>query len=205
MIPTLHVVTDDGVLARDDFLARARQVLQAGAGVALHLRGPHTTGRQLFDLAEALCDQAVASGARLLVNDRVDVALCLGLDGAHLGRRSLPPCEARGLLGTDRLLGASVHGVEEAVAAVQGGADFLFVGALWATPSHPDQVPAGPQRIREVAAAVSVPLLGIGGVTPERVSEIFEAGAHGAAVVSGIWQAPSSGEAVQAYLQTLAQ
>ena len=203
MIPRLHVVTDDGVLAREDFQARALEILQAGGPIAFHLRGPRAPGRRLVELAGALRDPAAASGAKLLVNDRVDVALCLGLDGAHLGRRSLPPAEARGLLGPDRLVGASVHSVEEAVEAARGGVDFLFVGVLWATPSHPNETPAGPQLIRDVGAAVSVPLLGIGGVTPERVPPILEAGGHGAAVISGIWNVPSSGDAVQAYLQVL--
>ncbi len=204
MIPKLHVVTDSGVLAREDFLVDARQVLEAGPDVALHLRGPDATGRHLSDLAGALTDEAAAAGAALLVNDRVDLVLCSGLDGVHLGRRSLPLAEARRLLGSDRLIGASVHSVEEAVEAVRGGADFLFVGTIWATSSHPGRAPAGPELISDVAAAVSVPLLGIGGVTPGRVADILEAGAHGAAVVSGIWHAPSSGEAVQAYLQALA-
>ncbi len=203
MIPRLHVVTDDGVIAREDFRARALEVLEAGGPIAFHVRGPHATGRRLVELAQVLQDPAASAGATLLVNDRVDVALCLGLDGAHLGRRSLPPAETRGLLGPDRLVGASVHGLEEAAEAARGGADFLFVGALWATPSHPDETPAGPQLIRDVGVAVSVPLLGIGGVTPERVPPILEAGGHGAAVISGIWNAPSSGDAVQAYLQAL--
>lgn len=203
MIPRLHVVTDDEVLARKDFQARALEVLEVGGLVVLHLRGPHATGRRLVELAGALRDPAATFGAKLLVNDRVDVALCLGLDGAHLGHRSLLPAQARGLLGPDRLVGASVHGVKEAVEAARGGADFLFVGALWATPSHPDATPAGPRLIRDVGATVSVPLLGIGGVTPERVPAILEAGGHGAAVISGVWNAPSSGDAVQAYLQAL--
>ncbi len=204
MIPRLHVVTDDGVLTQADFLVRAREVLEVGAAVALHIRGPRGTGRSLSELAGALRGIAATSGAKLLVNDRVDVALCSGLDGAHLGRRSLPPSEARGLLGTERLIGASVHGVDEAVEAVREGADFLFVGTLWETPSHPGQTPAGPDLIREVVGSVSVPVLGIGGVTPERVPPILDAGGYGAAVVSGIWHAPSSSDAVQAYLQALA-
>ena len=203
MIPRLHVVTDDGVLDREDFQARALEVLEAGGPLAFHLRGPHATGRRLVELARALKDPAASSGATLLVNDRVDVALCLGLDGAHLGRRSLAPAEARALLGPDRLVGASVHNVGEAAEAAQGGADFLIVGALWATPSHPGETPAGPELLRDVGTAVPTPLLGIGGATPTRVTQIIEAGGHGVAVVSGIWDAPSSEDAVQAYLQAL--
>lgn len=204
MIPRLHVVTDDRIIARRQFAHRAVEVMEAGGPMALHLRGPRTTGRRLVELAEPLRDVAAGGDAKLLVNDRVDVALCLGLHGAHLGRRSLPPPEARRLLGPERLLGASVHDVGEAVEAAQGGVDFLFVGALWTTRSHPGRAPAGPRIVGEVGAAVSLPLLAIGGVTPRRVREAVGAGAHGVAVVRGIWDAPSSATAVRAYLQALA-
>ena len=204
MIPRLHVVTDERVIARREFAARAVEVLQAGGPMALHLRGPRATGRRLVELAELLRDAAANGDAKLLVNDRVDIALCLGLHGAHLGRRSLPPATARELLGPQCLLGASVHDVGEAVEAARGGVDFLFVGALWTTRSHPDRAPAGPQIVGEVGAAVSVPLVAIGGVTPRRVRQAVEAGAHGVAAVRGIWDAPSSGTAVGAYLQALA-
>ena len=203
MIPRLHVVTDDRVIGLEDFLVRAQEVLELGAHVALHVRGPGTTGRSLSDLAVALRGPAAASGAKLLVNDRADIALTLRLDGVHVGRRSLPVADVRALLGPDRLVGASVHGVDEARDADRAGADFLFVGSVWASPSHADRGGAGPGLIREVADAVAAPLLGIGGVTPERVDEILRAGGHGAAVISGIWYAPSSGDAARAYLQAL--
>ncbi len=203
MIPRLHVVTDDRVIAWPGFLGQAVAILEAGGPIALHLRGPRASGRRLVELAEQLRGVAASRGAKLLVNDRVDVALCAGLDGAHLGRRSLPPAAARELLGSERLLGASVHSVEEAVEAQRGGADFLFVGALWATPSHPDKDPAGLKIVRDVVAALSPPLMAIGGVTPQRVGQALEAGAHGVAVVGGIWDAPSSGAAAEAYLQAL--
>lgn len=203
MIPRLHVVTDDAILAREDFLDQAGQILASGVGVALHLRGPHTSGRRMYDLAVALRGISEASGAMVLVNDRVDVALCSGLQGVHLGARSLAPGEARRLLGPSRLVGVSVHGVEEAKEAGEGEADFLFAGSIWTTTSHPDQAAVGPSLIREVTGAVATPVLGIGGVTPDRVSALLEVGAHGAAVLGGIWRAPSSGEAAQAYLQAL--
>ena len=204
MIPRLHVVTDERIIARREFAARAVEVLEADGPVALHLRGPRATGRRLVELAVLLWDAAASGDAKLLVNDRVDIALCLGLHGAHLGRRSLPPPAARELLGPDCLLGASVHDVGEALEAARGGVDFLFVGALWTTRSHPDRAPAGPQIVGEVGAAVSVPLVAIGGVTPRRVRQAVEAGAHGVAAVRGIWDAPSSGTAVGTYLQALA-
>ena len=203
MIPRVHVVTDDSVLSRDDFHARAKEVLDVEFPITFHLRGPQATGDCLVGLATQLRNQKFSSGTKILVNDRVDVALCIDLDGVHIGRRSLSPTEVRTLLGPDSLLGVSVHGVEEAIEAVQGGADFLFVGAIWETLSHPGGIAMGLDLIRNVKAAVSIPIVGIGGVTPARVPSIIDAGGHGVAAIRGIWDAPSSGYAVQAYFQAL--
>lgn len=203
MIPRIHVITDDWVLSRDDFHARAREVLDVGFPVALHIRGPQTTGDCLVGLASQLRKQKFYSGIKILINDRIDVALCIDLDGVHIGHRSLLPAEARKLLGPDSLLGVSVHGAEEAIEAVKGGADFLFVGAIWETLSHPGEVGMGLDLIRDVKDVVSVPIVGIGGITPARTSSIIDAGGHGIAAIRGIWDAPSSGYAVQAYFQAL--
>lgn len=215
MIPRLHVVTDDEILARPDFESRVRELCEAvetrqpaggralGGLVALHLRGPRTTGRRLTHLGRVLCDVAATSGVRLLVNDRVDVALAVGAAGVHLGTRSLPPTEARRLLGAGRLLGVSVHCENEAVEAAASGADYQFVGTLFETPSHPAAAARGADLLGLVASRVDLPLVGIGGVTPGRVAEIIASGGHGVAAISGIWDAPSPPEAVQAYLDAL--
>lgn len=197
-VPTLHAVTDDRVLRGADFAERARAVLRAGRGdVALHLRGPRTAGRALYALAEALLPAAREAGALLLVNDRVDVALAAGADGAHLGARSIVPRNARALLGAGRLLGLSVHSAAEAEEGRE--ADFLLVGTLYATASHPGRPGAGPALLRETGAA-GVPRIGIGGITPERVGEVRAAGAHGVAVLRGVWDAPDPAGAVREYL-----
>lgn len=179
-------------------------MLEAGGRrMAFHVRGPGTDGRRVFDLTRSLLEGASSAGATLLVNDRVDVALCLGTDGAHLGRRSLPPAEARRILGPERLLGASVHGAEEAEGAEgaeTGHVDYLMVGALFGTPSHATLPPRGPDVLRRVRAVVGAPLVGIGGVTAERVSVVVDAGAAGVAAIRGIWDAPSPVGAVQLYL-----
>ena len=205
MIPRLHVVTDDEILAGGDFLNRARLVLEFGADVAFHLRGPRTDGRRLFDLAVQLREIAAASGAKLLVNDRVDVAMCAGVYGVHLGGRSLPPREARRLLGSAGLLGVSVRTLDASREASGEQADFLFLGSIWPTTSHPGRAPAGLGLVQDVSDAAEIPALGIGGVTPDRVPTLLQAGAHGAAVIDGIWRAPSSGDAMRAYLQALSQ
>jgi thiamine-phosphate pyrophosphorylase len=137
------------------------------------------------------------------VNDRLDIALAVGAAGVHLGIRSLPPSEARRLLGAGRLLGVSVHSASEAVEAAESGADYLFVGTLFETPSHPGAAPRGPEFMGSVASRVALPLVGIGGVTPERAAEVLASGGHGVAAIRGIWDAPSPPDAVQAYLDAL--
>lgn len=203
MIPRLHIVTDDEILARESFIAQARAVLGAGGpAVALHLRGPGWEGGGLFRLARDLRSPAEDSGALLLVNDRVDVALALDLSGVHLGQRSLPSHVTRGLLGSDRLLGVSVHREREAEEA-GGSPDYLVAGTLFATASHPGGVPGGVGRIREIRGVTRLPLVGIGGISPARVFQVLAAGAHGVAVRGGIWNSPDPATAVGVFLERI--
>lgn len=204
MIPPLHVVTDDSVLARPAFLVAAEAILTAGGGrLALHLRGRATTGARLYELAEALRPLARSSGAALLANDRVDLALAADLDGVHLRERSLPPAIARGLLPPGRLVGLSAHG-ESAARASGPEVDYLMIGTVFATASHPGWEPGGPALLERVAAATDRPLVAIGGITTSRVAVAREAGAHGVAVLSGIWDDRDPGAAARGYLERLA-
>jgi thiamine-phosphate pyrophosphorylase len=208
VIPTLHIVTDDEILRREDFIFRAARVLEAGGeDVALHLRGPRTTGRILYSLARALQGIAQASGSTFLANDRVDLALALALSGAHLGQRSLPPEVARDVLGPHRLLGLSVHGAEEAREGLNGAVDFLLAGTMFPSASHPEGFPGGTPggvaRIRAIQEVTHIPLLAIGGITPEKVGEVLAAGAHGVAVRGGIWDAVDPTAATRGYLYEL--
>jgi len=199
-VPPFHLVTDASVLSRPDFAAAASEALAAGgADVALHLRGPGVEGGALFRLARALLPAARRSGALLLVNDRVDVAGAAGAHGAHLGRRSLPVQQARELLGPSALLGASVHSADEA--RDSAGADFLLVGNVFTTASHPGRPGAGTALLERVAGvAPGIPLIAIGGVLPPRVPSLREAGAAGFAVLTGVWDERTPASAVERYL-----
>ena len=203
MIPRLHVVTDDRLLAEPRFIDRAQGVLAAGgADLALHVRGPRSPSVHVFALVRTLRSAASETGSLLVVNDRVDVALALGV-AAHLGERSLPATEARALLGPDACLGASVHDPAGAETCVSGAPDFLIVGTIFPTASHPERPGAGVSLIAQVAALEVAPVVGIGGVTPDRVGTVLEAGAHGVAVLSGVWSGARPDEAVTAYLAAL--
>ena len=204
-LPPLHVVTDDPVIARADFVERAGEVMAAGGpGVALHLRAPRATGRRLYDLAILLAGMAKASGSRLIVNDRLDVALASGADGVQLGARSLAIHDARPIAGPGVLLGASVHSLDEARAAREAGADFVIAGNVYETASHPGRAGGGIGLI-EAIANLPIPVVAIGGITPERAGEARRAGAAGVAAIRGVWDAPDAADAVQRYLESWKQ
>ena len=203
-VPRLHVVTDDLVLTRTDFLHVARALLEAGGdALALHVRGPRTDGRRLHELVRELV-RLDESGARVFVNDRVDVALTTGAAGVHLGRRSLSVAQTRALVGSVVPVGISVHDAREATESSQDGADYAFVGTLYPTPTHQGHAGGGPALLTEVEeVAKGLSLLGIGGVTPERVSPVLHAGGHGVAVIRGIWGADDPARAAGEYLSVL--
>jgi thiamine-phosphate diphosphorylase len=202
-LPRLHVVTDDQVLTRDDWPDVRAAVLEAGrARIALHLRGPGLGGRVLHDHVAGVAG-AAGKGAMVLVNDRVDVALSLPVDGVQLRESSLSVADARRLLGDERWIGASVHGPERARGAEEEGADYLVVGTLFATPTHPGRPGRGTDLLAEVIASCELPLVGIGGVTPRRAAELKRLGAYGIAVLGGIWKSSDPAAAVLEYLEAI--
>jgi thiamine-phosphate diphosphorylase len=192
----LHVVTDDETLARDDFLRVAATVVEAGANLlALHVRGPHTSGRRIHEIARQLVANVETSGGTLLVNDRVDVAMAIGSIGVHLGRRSLPPGVVRDLLRPGLPIGVSCHSPESA---------HLLAGNVRASPSHPGAPGRGmPWLADMVAAADATPVAAIGGVRLSDVPDVRNAGATGVAVLRGIWKSPDPAAAVVEYIEGL--
>lgn len=201
-VPRLHVVSDDVVLAREAWLDSARAVLETGGtSLALHLRGPSTDGARLYELAQQLLPHAERGGATLVVNDRVDVAVAAGVGAVHLGQRSLPPEVVRTIVGDDCAIGVSCHSATE-VDRDSRTADYVFFGNVFGTASHPERVGLGVPALQQ-AATGPLPVLAIGGVAPGAVGEMLDAGAHGVAVLSGVWDAPDPVVAVSEYISAL--
>ena len=163
----------------------------------VQLREKDMAAGPLLELALRL-RHVTASRASLFVNDRIDVALACRADGVQLGENSIPVEAARDLVGGDLLVGRSVHSVESAVDASRAGADLLVFGTVFATASHPGQPPGGTGPLVEISRHDTAPVLGIGGVTPENVGEVVEAGASGAAVITAITESPDPREAARA-------
>ncbi len=197
--PRLHVVTDDDIARLEDLGPRARMVAQAGT-VALHARGPGLEGRACLELARTLGAALAGTTSLLMVNDRLDVARVVGARGIHLPANGLPVAAARELLGPEALIGRSVHGAEEARRAQDEGADYVFLGPIWETPSHPGGAPLGPDAISRSQPAR---VIAIGGITPERARLCRAAGAYGVAAISAVWHAADPGGATRAILLSL--
>lgn len=199
-IPVVHAITDDGTVARADFITVAAQVMEVlGPRGAVHLRAPSMPARPLLAVAVRLARMQELSGCWLVVNDRVDVALGAGARGAQLTSRSLRPGDARRIAGALRI-GASVHDVEGAVAAEREGASWLVVGHVFDSASHPAEPGRGAGFLGRVVSAVHIPAVAIGGITPERVGAVRREGARGVAAIRGIWGAAHAGDAVGRYL-----
>ncbi len=198
--PCLLLVTDRtrvfGLL--EDAVAEA----VAGGVNAVQLREKDLPAGELLQTAQRL--RTITKGrALLLINDRLDVALACEADGIHLPENGLPPKVARQVGGNDLYLGRSVHSVAAAQQAARSGADYLVVGTIYATSSHPGDPASGTGLITEVAHVVDLPLVGIGGITPEKVHEVIQAGATGGAVISAILGARQPRAAAKALREAL--
>ena len=197
-LPRLHAVTDAAVIAAPDFAIRAGAIAAAGPAVALHARDRSMAGGGLARVAARLVALARPPEAAVFVNGRPDVAAAVGAHGVQLAGGDLAPADARRVLGAG-WVGRSVHGIAEAEDAVAEGADFLVVGSVYETATHPGRQPAGLGLVR-AAAALGRPVIAIGGIDAARAREVREAGAYGVAAIQALWWAGDSAAAALALL-----
>jgi len=193
-LPRVHAVTDAAVLAQPGFLDQARRIAALGGRVAIHLRDRTASGRALSDHALALHRVLSGTGAALLVNARPDIAAAISADGVQLGTGDLDVAEARRVL-PHGWIGRSVHSLDEGRAAAHDGADFLLAGTTYVSASHPGAAAQGAAFIGALAT-LTMPVVAIGGVTPERAREVHAAGAWGVAAIRSIWGARDPAQAV---------
>ena len=183
----LYAVTDRRALPAGVTLAQAVEAALDGGVTCLQLREKEASAGEILALARTLLPLCRARRVPLLINDRVDIALAAGADGVHLGQEDLPLPEARTLLGPDRILGATAHTVEEALRAQAEGADYLGVGAMFPTGTKTNTIPTSADTLKAICAAVSIPVVAIGGVTAQNLPTLAGTGIAGAAVVSAIF------------------
>ncbi|MCS7013473.1 MAG: thiamine phosphate synthase [Chloroherpetonaceae bacterium] len=185
------VITDTVVQSCWTHLQLAELAMRGGARL-IQLRDKTLPTRELFAIAVALRTLTLAFGARLIINDRVDIALAADADGVHLGQTDLPIPAARKILGEGKLIGGTASTLEEAVAVEKDGADYIGFGHIFPTTSkEKPSPPKGLEMLRQVVRAVRIPVIAIGGITAENAREVIKAGAAGIAVISAVAKAAS--------------
>jgi thiamine-phosphate pyrophosphorylase len=198
-----YLVTDRTQTRGRDLLWVLEESLQGGVN-AVQLREKDLGGKDLFDLAEKtrrLCERYQAP---LFINDRIDVALAVDAAGVQLGRASLPIETARALLGQQKLIGYSIHSLEEVAAAENGGADFVLFGPIYFTLSKARfGAPQGLTALKKIVEVSTLPVYAIGGITAENAMEVRRAGVRGIALIAGVIAADHPKDAASAISRLL--
>ena len=197
----LYVIIDPDACGGRDAREVARLALEGGARVLQWRDKRRDKGEQLADARaiRALCRERSVT---FIVNDHADVAVAVDADGVHLGQNDLPIEAVRPIVG-ERVIGVSTNNADEARAAEAAGADYIAVGSIFATRSKEVTRPASLDRLREVKAAVRVPVVAIGGIDASNIASVVDAGADAAAVISAVCGAgdvrASAAELVRAF------
>ena len=189
-LPKIYPITD----TRISGLTHMEQVrrLANGGATFIQLRDKVTPAGEFFRTASRAVDFAGSVGLKIIINDRVDIAIALYADGVHLGQDDLPPLHARRLLGDGRIIGFSTHTIEQVRAALKLPVDYIAFGPIFGTSTkeNPDPVVGldGLRAARDIAK--DVPLVAIGGITRSNVADVIAAGADSAAIISELLSSP---------------
>ena len=190
-LPRVYALTDVQLSG----LSHSEQVelLSLGGASLIQLREKQLPARDFYEQAQAALTVAERNGVRLIINDRVDVALVVGAHGVHLGQDDLPPVTARKLLGPTGIVGYSTHNVDQALEAVKQPIDYLAIGPIFQTMTKTDTSPVlGLEGLRAVRQAIGdFPLVAIGGITHSNARDAIDAGADSVAVISALLSDPN--------------
>ncbi|MBD3291188.1 thiamine phosphate synthase [candidate division KSB1 bacterium] len=183
----LYVITDEKLGQERSHYEIAKLAIAGGADI-IQLRDKSAPGKKMYEDAVKIRKLTGETGTIFIVNDRVDIALASDADGVHVGQNDLPASIIRKLIGDDKILGVSAESVDDAVRAKQDGADYLGVGPVYeARGSKPDtSAPWGLRLLKDVRAAVDLPIVAIGGIKYENAAEVIRAGAHCVSVISAV-------------------
>ncbi len=202
LIYGLYPIVDTEALKGRSHAQMTKEIIKAGATV-IQFRDKVSNKSNVFPIAleiKKLCSDA---GVLFIMNDYLDVALATDADGLHIGQEDLPAGEARKLLPQDKILGVSANKLELAVKAEKDGADYIGYGAIYPTGSKEGAKAIGLTRIPEIKRTVSIPIVASGGISLDNISEVMNAGADSASVISAILGAPSAEEATRELLNKI--
>lgn len=199
----LLLVTDRHQIHGRSLITVLSHAIHAGVQ-AIQLRERDLSTGELLSLAGDIQAMATPGGVSLIINDRVDLAMALGLDGVHLRADSLPSHSVRQIIGPRRLIGVSTHSAEDVRHANHGCVDYVVLGPIFDTPSKRSfGPPLGLDLLAEVCRNSSIPVFAIGGITCERVCDVRQAGAHGVAVIGAVLTRDNIGAAVREFTRAL--
>lgn len=191
-LPKIYPITDRGISG----ISHAEQVekLIQGGATLIQLREKNLSPRDFCESAATAIAIARPCGVRIIINDRVDIALAVKADGVHLGQDDLPPEEARRILGPDSIIGFSTHSLDQAAAALRLAVDYVAIGPVF--PTRTKENPANIVGIEGVSAVKKAvgdfPLVAIGGINSSNVRAVLNAGADSAALISGLLSNPDT-------------
>ena len=196
---SVYLITDPLLCAGRGLVETALGAVRGGASV-VQLRDKHASDAVLIEQGRALKQALTGTGALLIVNDRIHVALAIGADGVHVGQSDAAAATARAALGPDAIVGLSIQTPAHAETLDPEIIDYVGVGPVFATDTKPDHAaPLGLDGLARVCAASALPAVAIGGLKPEHVAAVFAAGAQGLAVVSAICAAADPEAAARAF------
>lgn len=202
-LPLLNVIIGGPLCQERDYVELTRLAVENGASL-IQLREKEGECRQLVEIASRMGRVCHEHGALFIVNDRVDIAAACGADGVHIGQEDLPLPIVRALLGPEKIIGVSAADLDEAVDAIEGGADYLGVGPVYPTVSKNCRTDAcGTNLVAELTARSPVPIIAIGGVTPHNTQPLLKAGAAGVAVISAVLGSNDPAAAVRDFITLL--
>ena len=200
---SLYLVTNRGLARGRSTLEIVSAAVQGGVTV-VQLREKDCSTRDFIEQALTIKEFLKDRGVPMIINDRLDVAQAVKADGVHLGQSDMPLAMAKKILGDSMIIGISAESLQDAVEAEKGGADYLGVSPIYATPTKTDTAPPlGLASLREIRKAVRLPLVGIGGLNRDNAAEVIRSGADGVAVVSAIVAADDPQTAADALKQII--
>ncbi len=193
---TLYLVTDRKLMSSATIEESVAQAILGGCTL-VQLREKDCSSMEFYEIALKVREVTVRLGVPLIVNDRVDIALAVDADGVHVGQTDLPADAVRRIIGPDKVVGVSVGNLLEALAAVEAGADYLGVGALYATGTKTDAGITSLDELQRIRGATQLPIVAIGGINKETIPHFQGIGIDGLAVVSAIVAKPDVAGAAQ--------
>lgn len=184
----LYVVTDRAWTGRQSLYEQVEAALKGGA-TCVQLREKELDEEDFLAEAVEICALCKAYSVPFFINDNVEIAIKCKADGIHVGQEDMQASQVRQRVGSDMLIGVSVHSVEEALEAVKNGADCLGVGAMFSTSTKTDVTVLPKQILRDICSAVDIPVVAIGGIGKKNISQLAGTGVDGVALVSAIFAA----------------